>query len=79
MTFLLFFVWICDIHKISDLNAPPNITYLGKIPNDMQSYKKFEEMKDVLYKEIACLFPKYSFSHLERYKHWVKIEGTKIR
>lgn len=56
-----------------------NITYLGKIPNDMQSYKKFEEMKDVLYKEIACLFPKYSFSHLERYKHWVKIEGTKIR
>lgn len=45
----------------------------------MQSYKKFEEMKDVLYKEIACLFPKYSFSHLERYKHWVKIEGTKIR
>ena len=56
-----------------------NIIYLGKIPNDMRTYKKIEEMKDILYKEIASLFPDYSFSHLERHKHWVKMEGTKIR
>lgn len=63
---------IIDIRKRS-------ITYLVKLPNDLQSHKNFIEMKDILYKEIANQFPSYSFSQFERYKHWVRMDGTKIR
>ena len=56
-----------------------NITYLAKLPNDLQSHKNCLEMKDILYKEITNQFPDYSFSQFERYKHWVRIDGTKIR
>lgn len=63
---------IIDIRKRS-------ITYLVKLPNDLQSHKNFIEMKDILYKEITNQFPDYSFSQFERYKHWVRMNGTKIR
>ena len=63
---------IIDIRKRS-------ITYLVKLPNDLQSHKNFSEMKDILYKEITNQFPDYSFSQFERYKHWVRMDGTKIR
>ena len=63
---------IIDIRKRS-------ITYLVKLPNDPQSHKNFIEMKDILYKEITNQFPDYSFSQFERYKHWVRMDGTKIR
>lgn len=63
---------IIDIRKRS-------ITYLVKLPNDLQSHKNFIEMKDILYKEITNQFPDYSFSQFERYKHWVRMDGTKIR
>ena len=56
-----------------------NIVYLVKLRNDMQSRKKFDEMKDVLYKEITNQFPDYSFSKFERYKQWESLEGTKVR
>lgn len=56
-----------------------NITYLAKLPNDLQSHKNCLEMKDILYKEITNQFQDYSFSQFERYKHWVRIDGTKIR
>lgn len=63
---------IIDIRKRS-------ITYLLKLPNDLQSQKNFIGMKDILYKEITNQFPDYSFSQFERYKHWVRMDGTKIR
>ena len=63
---------IIDIRKRS-------ITYLVKLPNNLQSHKNFIEMKDILYKEITNQFPDYSFSQFERYKHWVRMDGTKIR
>lgn len=63
---------IIDIRKRS-------ITYLAKLPNDLQSHKNFMEMKDVLYGEITNQFPDYSFSQFERYKHWIRMNGTKIR
>jgi len=56
-----------------------NITYFAKLPNNMYSQKKYIEMKEILYKEITSQFPDYSFSQIERYKHWVEISGTKIR
>ena len=56
-----------------------SIVYLVKLRNDMQSRKKFDEMKDVLYKEITNQFPDYSFSKFERYKQWESLEGTKVR
>jgi hypothetical protein len=55
------------------------ITYLVKIPNDMQAQKLILEAKEILREEISSRFPAYSFSNFERYKHWLKIEGTKIR
>lgn len=63
---------IIDIRKRS-------ITYLAKLPNDLQSHKNFMEMKDVLYGEITNQFPDYSFSQFERYKHWIRMNGTRIR
>lgn len=63
---------IIDIRKKS-------ITYLAKLPNDLQSHKNFMEMKDVLYGEITNQFPDYSFSQFERYKHWIRMDGSKIR
>lgn len=63
---------IIDIRKRS-------ITYLVKLPNDLQSHKNFIEMKDILYKEITNQFPDYSFSQFERHKHWVRMDGTKMR
>lgn len=63
---------VIDVRKRS-------IVYLVKLRNDMQSRKKFDEMKDVLYKEITNQFPDYSFSKFERYKQWESLEGTKVR
>lgn len=56
-----------------------SITYLAKLPNDLQSHKNFMEIKDVLYGEITNQFPDYSFSQFERYKHWIRMDGSKIR
>ncbi|MNW58765.1 hypothetical protein D3C74_366480 [compost metagenome] len=55
------------------------ITYLVKLPNDVQAQKLLLESKEILREEISSRFPAYSFSNLERYKHWLRIEGTKIR
>lgn len=56
-----------------------NITYLVKLPNDLESQKLILDTKDILHEEISSRFPDYSFSHFERYKHWMRIEGTKMR
>lgn len=56
-----------------------NITYLVKLPNDMQAQKLILDMKGILHDEITSRFPDYSFSCFERYKHWMRIDGTKIR
>ncbi|OAK05801.1 hypothetical protein A6280_27115 [Bacillus wiedmannii] len=55
------------------------ITYLVKLPNDVQAQKLILESKEILREEISSRFPDYSFSNFERYKHWLRIEGTKIR
>ncbi|RHR52273.1 hypothetical protein DWX00_02630 [Blautia sp. AF17-9LB] len=55
------------------------IVYLVKLRNDVQSRKKFDEMKDILRQEITNQFPDYSFSKFERYKQWESLEGTKLR
>ena len=55
------------------------IGYLVKLRNDVQSRKKFDEMKDILHQEITNQFPDYSFSKFERYKQWESLEGTKLR
>lgn len=55
------------------------ITYLVKMPNDMQAQKLILEAKEILREEISSRFPAYSFSNFERQKHWLRIEGTKIR
>lgn len=55
------------------------IVYLVKLRNDVQSRKKFDEMKDILHQEITNQFPDYSFSKFERYKQWESLEGTKLR
>ena len=56
-----------------------NIVCFVKLRNGLQSRRKFDEMKDVLYKEITNQFPDYSFSKFERYKQWESLEGTKVR
>lgn len=56
-----------------------NITYLVKLPNDVQAQKLILETKEILREEISSRFPDYSFSCFERYKHWMRIDGTKIR
>ena len=56
-----------------------NVYYSAKLSNDLQAHKKFIELKDILVNEITNAFPEYSFSQMERYKHCVKVEGTKIR
>lgn len=63
---------VIDVRKRS-------IVYLVKLRNDMQSRKKFDKMKDLLYKEITNQFTDYSFSKFERYKQWESLEGTKVR
>ena len=63
---------VIDVRKRS-------IVYLVKLKNDMQSRKKFDNMKDILYKEITNQFTDYSFSKFERYKQWESLEGTKVR
>jgi len=55
------------------------ITYLVKLPNDMQAQKLILEAKEILREEISSRFPDYTFSNFERYKHWLTIEGTKMR
>ncbi|MEK3976614.1 hypothetical protein [Psychrobacillus sp. FSL K6-1267] len=55
------------------------ITYLVKLPNDMQAQKLILEAKEILREEISSRFPDYTFSNFERYKHWLRIEGTKVR
>ena len=54
------------------------IVFIGKLKNDIQSQRKYINMKDILYKEIINQFPKYSFSQIERHKHWVMISGSRI-
>ncbi|MDD3415716.1 MAG: hypothetical protein PHY47_17200 [Lachnospiraceae bacterium] len=56
-----------------------NITYFVKLPNDMQAQKLILDMKGILHDEITSRFPNYSFSSFERYKHWMRIDGTKMR
>ncbi|ERH51132.1 hypothetical protein K4A81_03300 [Bacillus velezensis] len=55
------------------------ITYIVKLPNDMQVQKLILEAKEILREEISSRFPDYTFSNFERYKHWLRIEGTKMR
>ena len=55
---------VIDVRKRS-------IVYLVKLRNDMQSRKKFDKMKDLLYKEITNQFTDYSFSKFERYKQCI--------
>lgn len=55
------------------------ITYLAILPNDMQAQKLVLEAKKILREEISSRFPDYTFSNFERYKHWLTIEGTKMR
>ncbi|WP_179089622.1 hypothetical protein [Paenibacillus odorifer] len=55
------------------------ITYFVKLPNDVQAQKLLLESKEILREEISSLFPKFTFSNFDRYKHWLRIEGTKIR
>ena len=55
-----------------------NITYLVKLPNDVQAQKLILDAKDILREEISSRFPDYSFSNFERYKHWLRINGTKM-
>lgn len=56
-----------------------NITYLVKLPNDVQAQKLILDTKDILHQEVSSRFPDYSFSNFERYKHWMRIDGTKMR
>lgn len=56
-----------------------NITYLVKLPNDVQAQKLILDTKDILHEEVSSRFPDYSFSNFERYKHWMRIDGTKMR
>ena len=56
-----------------------NIVCFVKLWNGLQSRRKFDEMKDVLYREITSQFPDYSFSKFENYKHCERLEGTKLR
>ena len=68
------------IIKISVIDVrKKSIVYLVKLRNDIKFHKKFDEMKDVLYREITNQFPDYSFSKFERYKQWESLEGTKVR
>ncbi|MNI72677.1 hypothetical protein D3C73_1286330 [compost metagenome] len=53
--------------------------YLVKLPNDVQAQKLLLESKEILREEISSRFPKFTFSNFDRYKHWLRIEGTKIR
>lgn len=55
------------------------LTYLVKLPNDMQAQKLILEAKEILREEISSRFSEYTFSNFERYKHWLRIEGTKVR
>lgn len=55
------------------------ITYIAKLPNDVQAQKLFLDTKEILREEISSRFPDYTFSNFERYKHWLRIEGTKMR
>jgi len=55
------------------------ITYIAKLPNNVQAQKLILEIKEILREEIASHFPDYTLSNFERYKHWLRIEGTKIR
>lgn len=56
-----------------------NITYIAKLPNDVQAQKLILDTKEILREEISSLFPDYTLSNFERYKHWLRIEGTKMR
>ncbi|TWO90220.1 hypothetical protein [Bacillus velezensis] len=55
------------------------ITYIAKLPNDVQAQKLILDTKEILREEISSLFPDYTLSNFERYKHWLRIEGTKMR
>ncbi|MEH6931937.1 hypothetical protein [Bacillus sp. JJ783] len=55
------------------------ITYIIKLPNGVQAQKLILETKEILREEISSRFPDYTFSNFERYKHCLRIEGTKIR
>ncbi|MFK0526271.1 hypothetical protein ACINKY_29075 [Paenibacillus illinoisensis] len=55
------------------------ITYIIKLPNGVQAQKLILETREILREEISSRFPDYTFSNFERYKHWFRIEGTKIR
>lgn len=60
---------------VKELNQKA-IEYRKEVRKKLGDYKR---MKDILYKEITNQFPDYSFSQFERYKHWVRMDGTKIR
>ncbi|RDW18926.1 hypothetical protein [Oceanobacillus chungangensis] len=55
-----------------------NITYIIKLPNDVQVQKIILDTKDILREEISSRFSEYSFSNFERYKHLLIINGTKM-
>ncbi|NIK77955.1 hypothetical protein FHS15_003093 [Paenibacillus castaneae] len=55
------------------------IAYTIKLPNSVQAQTCILEKKDIIREEISSRFPNYTFSNFERYKHWIRIDGTKIR
>ena len=56
-----------------------SVTYIVKLPNNLNVQKDFLEAKEMLYTEIASRFPNYSFSDFKRDKHQMIMEGTKFR
>ncbi|EMF0270875.1 hypothetical protein [Enterococcus sp. C74] len=56
-----------------------SVTFIVKLPNDVQAQKLILDTKEILREEISSRFPNYVFSNFERYKHWLKLEGTNFR
>lgn len=56
-----------------------NIVFMIKLPNNFQAQKSIMEAKDIIREEITSRFPDCVFSNFERYKHWLKLEGTNFK
>jgi hypothetical protein len=56
-----------------------NVVFMIKLPNDFQAQKSIMETKEILREEIASRFRNFVFSNFERYKNYLKLEGTNFR
>ncbi|MFT8930226.1 MAG: hypothetical protein ABF969_12920 [Sporolactobacillus sp.] len=65
-------------NSILDIRSD-SVVFMIKLPNDFQAQKSISDTKEILREEIASRFPYYVFSNFERYKHWLKLEGTNFR